>query len=561
MVFLFAVPSDARSVLTLHQIQYYMRRMVRAGLIAILGIAAVLQMACGSNTPQAKPVDATVTRQNAYIKLFMDSLALQSFIGSEQLNADDSIAMLSFYRNRNYQYAWWDSSGITEQVHNFINLYRNYATITGDSSVLYGRLDSLYDAHVNDTLNVLPVDSTLADLLLTRQFFRYVERAYAGRSDLNVKELEWFIPKKQFKPEEILNNVIATGNMDSAAAALPVNSLFRNLMKAIARYQALEKNPDAAALLQFDVKTIKPGDSSAVMPALKAKLVAFGDLTAGDASMLYDSNTVEGVKHFQRRMGLTADGAIGPAVQQVLNTPIKHWEQQLLINLERARWLPVERGRKFLFVNIPSYTLYVFDSSKVQFTMGVVVGTAAHNTTIFSGTLKHVVLAPYWNVPYSIVKNEMGRTASYFSKRNMEIVGRYNDGLPMVRQKPGASNSLGRVKFLFPNSYNIYLHDTPSKGLFSQTDRAFSHGCIRLSDPKKLAYYFLDGYKGWTVEKIDATMNGSKETYVNIDEEVPVLIAYLTAWVDPANGDINFRKDLYGHDKKMASRLFGSQEK
>ena len=189
--------------------------------------------------------------------------------------------------------------------------------------------------------------------------------------------------------------------------------------------------------------------------------------------------------------------------------------------------------------------------------MGVVVGTAVHNTTIFSGNLKYVVLAPYWNVPYSIVKNEMGRTAGYFSSRNMEIVGRYSDGLPIVRQKPGKNNALGKVKFLFPNSYNIYLHDTPSKSLFGQTDRAFSHGCIRLSDPTRLAYYFLDGYKGWNKAKIDETMSGTKETSVAIDTEVPVLIAYLTAFVDPQTGSMNFRKDVYGHDKKMASRMFG----
>jgi L,D-transpeptidase YcbB len=165
------------------------------------------------------------------------------------------------------------------------------------------------------------------------------------------------------------------------------------------------------------------------------------------------------------------------------------------------------------------------------------------------------VLSPYWNVPYSIVKNEMGRSASYFSRRNMEIVGRYSDGLPMVRQKPGPSNALGRVKFLFPNSYNIYLHDTPSKSLFGQNTRAFSHGCIRVQDPVRLARFLLDKDTAWPPEKIDEGMKGNKEITITLDQPVPVFVGYFTVWVD-GKGKLHFRKDLYGHDKKMADRLF-----
>jgi murein L,D-transpeptidase YcbB/YkuD len=169
--------------------------------------------------------------------------------------------------------------------------------------------------------------------------------------------------------------------------------------------------------------------------------------------------------------------------------------------------------------------------------------------------MKYVVFAPYWNVPYSIVKNEMGRTAAYFNKRNMEIVGRYKDGLPMVRQKPGPGNSLGKVKFLFPNSYSIYLHDTPSKSLFGQNTRAFSHGCIRVSDPPKLAHWVLRFNPEWSYEKIEEGFNYTKETTVTIAKPIPVFIGYFTCWVDQ-NGKLNFRKDIYGRDKKLADHLF-----
>jgi murein L,D-transpeptidase YcbB/YkuD len=188
-----------------------------------------------------------------------------------------------------------------------------------------------------------------------------------------------------------------------------------------------------------------------------------------------------------------------------------------------------------------------------------VVGKPATNTVIFNGDLKYVVLAPYWNVPYSIVKNEMGRTPSYFAKRNMEVIGKYADGLPMVRQKPGGANALGRVKFLFPNSYSIYLHDTPSKGAFGQQQRAFSHGCIRLAQPVKLAEWLLRNDPNWPPDKMAKTMQGSKEVTVTIAKPVPVFIGYFTCWVNE-QGEINFRKDLYGHDKKMESLLFHSPQ-
>lgn len=528
---------------------------------ALMLMTTLFMFSCKEKPEAAKPVDPTVTEQNAYVKLFMDSVVLLDFISSESLNTQDSIEMLSFYRNRNFQFAWWDSSGITEQVPNFINLYRNYAAVTGDSSVLNRRLDSLYNAMATDSLKLLTIDSTQADLLLTRQFLRYVERAYAANENLDMKDLDWFIPKKQFEPIKILENVLGAKTVDEMALALPVNQQFKALMGALKAYQQIEADANANLEIVFENNKIVEGDSAAVIRLLKAKLHALGDLKITDTTSIYDSITVAAVKQFQDRMGLSPDGVIGVGTQQALNTPIRYWVQQLLINLERARWLPVEQGRKFLFVNIPSFTLYVFDSNRVQFTMGVVVGTTAHNTTIFSGNLKYVVMAPYWNVPYSIVKNEMGRSNAYFAKRNMEIVGRYKDGLPMVRQKPGPNNALGKVKFLFPNSYSIYLHDTPSKSAFDQSNRAFSHGCIRLSNPQKLAYYFLDGYKGYSKQKIDEAMNGKKETTVTIDEEIPVLIAYLTAFVDPVTGQVNFRKDIYGHDGKMAERMFGSYAK
>ena len=186
------------------------------------------------------------------------------------------------------------------------------------------------------------------------------------------------------------------------------------------------------------------------------------------------------------------------------------------------------------------------------------MGKAASSSVIFSDELEIIAFSPYWNVPYSIVKNEilpaMNRNSNYLASQNMEIVS--NEGeLPTIRQKPGAKNALGRVKFLFPNSFNIYFHDTPSKSLFEKDKRAFSHGCIRLKEPEKMANYVLRNQPEWTPEKIAEAMNSGDEKFVKVKDPIPVIITYYTAWVDEY-GKLNFREDIYGHDKKLASKMF-----
>jgi murein L,D-transpeptidase YcbB/YkuD len=191
--------------------------------------------------------------------------------------------------------------------------------------------------------------------------------------------------------------------------------------------------------------------------------------------------------------------------------------------------------------------------------MNVVVGKEGHNTMMFSGDLNQIVFSPYWNVPPSIVRNEilpaMANNPDYLANQNMEEIGT-EDGLPKIRQLPGGKNSLGRVKFLFPNSFNIYFHDTPAKALFEKDKRAYSHGCIRLAEPEKMANYLLRNNPEWTPEKINSAINSGNEQFVKLKKPVPVIITYYTAWVDE-NGQLNFRDDIYTHDQKLASKMFG----
>jgi murein L,D-transpeptidase YcbB/YkuD len=259
-------------------------------------------------------------------------------------------------------------------------------------------------------------------------------------------------------------------------------------------------------------------------------------------------------------MGLTADGVIGKKCIDELNIKPAKRIQQLLINLERVRWMPTIKSSNYIVVNIPEYKMHVYDSGKQQFEMDVIVGTATHNTVVFSGNLQYIVFSPFWNVPSSIVKSEImsaiKRNSNYIKNHNMEITG-YENGIPSIRQKPGINNSLGLVKFLFPNSHNIYLHDTPNKDLFTENSRNFSHGCIRLAQPKHFAQYLLrnDTATIWKNHVIDSCMNLKKEKWVTLKKTVPVLLVYFTAWVD-SNNAIHFRKDIYKHDEKLAAKLF-----
>jgi murein L,D-transpeptidase YcbB/YkuD len=225
--------------------------------------------------------------------------------------------------------------------------------------------------------------------------------------------------------------------------------------------------------------------------------------------------------------------------------------------MERSRWLPVSLNSDYVAVNIPEFKMHVYHADSLLWSCSVVVGKTQHPTTAFYGEIQYVVFSPYWNVPPGILTNEVlpgiKRNSTYLQQHNMEITG-YRDGLPVVRQKPGDDNSLGLVKFLFPNSYNIYLHDTPSKSLFGETSRAFSHGCIRIAEPAKFAGFLLKDDGIWDDKKISQSMHAGKERYVTLKKRVPVFIAYFTAFADRA-GHLNFRKDIYKLDERLAQML------
>jgi murein L,D-transpeptidase YcbB/YkuD len=532
---------------------------MKSNAILIASLSVIIYLGCTNIRKKKKPVarDTSITHTTSFNTLFFENSELNSFITANPQYAPFTEQFNDFYKHRNYEFAWFDSTGLTEQAYNFVNLQNSYISEFGDSSVYNEGLDKLYSSLISKKIHPRKNDTQVlkTELLLTGQFFRYASKVYKG-SDIDAKELGWFIPRKKINITALLDSAIQN-KASETDGYVPLNPQYKQLQHFLSVYYHLNKTAESDSIAYLK-KPLRKKDSSAVIIQIKKKLALFGDLTMNDSTSLFDTTLLRAVKSFQKRMGLGIDGIIGNKMIEELNVPVKQRIRQLLVNIERVRWMPPEKDTNYILVNIPEYKMHIFDSGRQQFDMNVIVGTAANSTVIFNGQLKYIVFSPYWNVPESIVKKEiqpaMKKNPDYLSKNNMEIYGKPGP-VPNIRQKPGGPNSLGLVKFLFPNNYNIYFHDTPNRELFTQSSRSFSHGCIRLGEPKKFAKYLLRSDTSWTETKIDSAMHQSKEKWVTLRKGVPVFITYFTAWVDKT-GQLNFRKDIYGHDEKMAAKLF-----
>lgn len=507
-------------------------------------------------SPQQNPAsqrDTAITRQLAVTDMFFDSLRLEKFIVDNKVSDQVSAQLRDFYNVRNYQFAWFNRNKFNQQAMSFWSLQSVYIRETGDSSIFNPVLESVSDSIENlgsltETNKRKAVDF---ELELTRHFFNYALNAYEGRLDVDPSSLKWFIPRKKTNARQMLDSIIANQGRDIRQFE-PVNRQYYLLREQLVRYKMISDSARTAFIIPK--KKLVPGDTSELVRTIKNALFISGDLSIPDSSTTFNDSLLAGIKRFQERMGLEPDGIPGPATLKELNVPAKERVEQILINMERMKWIPAEPGADYLLVNIPNFRLIVFEKGRPVFNMKVVVGSTQHHTVIFTDKMKYVVFSPYWNVPPGILKNEVlpgiRKDPSYLARHDMEWYNGNN-----VRQRPGPSNSLGLVKFLFPNNYNIYLHDTPAKSLFDETSRAFSHGCIRIAEPVKLAEWVLRNDSTWTSERIHEAMWAGRERFVPVKEDITVFITYFTAFVD-SNGRLNFRKDVYGHDKAMKEHMF-----
>ncbi|MEO6539590.1 MAG: L,D-transpeptidase family protein [Ferruginibacter sp.] len=502
--------------------------------------------------------DISINATNAYNDIFFDSMVLVKYFADNKTDADIIRRMTSLYNSRNYQFAWFTKNGLSEHARGFWNMHNYQTTYGSDSSLKDKNLQKLMDGYSQeeDSFTVSSSDKNIVntELKLTEHFIMYtlnnVEEGYVKR-----KEMERFIPRKKEDALALADSLLSKKHKDNKYYE-DVNNSYKALKLKLEGYLAIAKQ-GGWPLITAKAAKLKKGSSGTDVALLKRRLALTGDMAA-DTTPVFNEALEAGIKSFQSRYGYTPTGIITDGLLKDINVPVENRIKLLLLNMGRMQWMITEPKGQLILVNIPEFILHVKDGTSKVFDMPVVVGKDGHNTMMFTGNLNQIVFSPYWNVPSSIVKKEilpaMNRNGNYLASHNMEVTGN-EGGLPVIRQLPGGDNSLGKVKFLFPNSFNIYFHDTPAKTLFEKDKRAFSHGCIRLSDPVKMANYLLEGQPEWPAEKIDSAMNSGKEKYVKLKKPVPVLITYYTAWVDD-NGALHFADDIYGHDKVAINKMF-----
>jgi murein L,D-transpeptidase YcbB/YkuD len=422
-----------------------------------------------------------------------------------------------------------------------------------------------------------PAQAAAFEAALDAQLPRFLAHLHGGR--VAPASLGFRVGARRTEPnyQSLLDEAAAQTRLTQTAAGLaPTLPAYRHLRGALARYRAIAA--DSATPEWTRVATLRPGDRHTAVPALRRRLALLGDLDRSGAmdDDAFDDALAEAVRRFQSRHGLQADGTLGPATQAELAVPASRRVRQIELSMERLRWLP-ELQRPFLAVNIPMFRLWGVDpDDRATAAMNVIVGRALNTRTpVLMASLRQVVFRPYWNVPRSILLHELlpliERDRAYLDRHDMEIVrGGGDDAVPVaptaatlaqlrsgtlrLRQRPGPKNSLGLVKFDFPNDSGVYLHGTPAQSLFARARRDFSHGCVRVEDPVALAEWTLRGQPGWTRERIVEAMNGARTLAVPLARPRPVVLYYVNALAG-RDGSVRFSQDVYGHDARLERAL------
>lgn len=418
------------------------------------------------------------------------------------------------------------------------------------------------------------------DILLTEALARYAYHLRFGKVNPDKLDADWNMPRS-FKGQDpvvelqsVIDSADFNAQLDARVTQLPVYKQFR---QALAKYEAIGAAggwPSIAA-----GETLKPGMQDARVPLLRKRLQASGELPAGEAanaSSEYDATLESAVKQFQSRHGLEADGFVGKGTLAAMNVPVDARINQIRVNLDRARWVSQDIPDTFVMVDIAGFNARLFRNGEVVWDEPAQVGKPYRRTPVFREDMTYLELNPTWTIPPTILAKDilpkMKKDPSYLQKKNMQVLtqdGKVVDpgtidwssvsakGFPyIIRQTPGPHNALGRVKFMFPNSHFVYLHDTPSKQLFNRSSRALSSGCIRVRNPFDLAELLLQDQDGWDRAQIDAAVDSLKQQRVSLSEPVPVLLLYWTVNVD-ADGTVYFKEDIYERDAKVLAGLDG----
>lgn len=516
-------------------------------------------------------------------------ILLDSTVFGKSLNKEQAKAQ-QFYRHHSFQSQWLLDNQPSP-------LYAAAEAVLRDAEK-FGLNPADYDlAGIQESVKLLYGDKaakpqvlTALDRHITEMLFKYTTHLSVGKITEPSGGRSIWKPSPRVDRGLDLELIGKAQTPDALLTAIqqlqPTQEQYGKLQRALGYYRALEKNTPSSPMEITKGVKIKPDDHHNMITAVRKKLsltdmkvypVAFDSAVCAFDSTRYDAGLVEAVKAFQSKHGLEADGILGERTLRFLNQSFKEKADLIALNMERLRWSREKYGDNYIQVNVPAYTLTVYENHKPAMDMRVIVGAVDKPTPIFNDAMGHIVFSPTWTIPTSIIREEiiprLKSDSSYYVNKNYAF---YKDEVAIdpttetwddsanpykyrIVQQPGPDNSLGRVKFLLTNTMSVYLHDTPNHRLFTKDYRALSHGCVRLDEPARFAAYLMRDQTGWDLERIKKAMNDSIPATVRLKKRYDVYIDYITVWVDE-NDSINFREDIYGHDRRQLQLLFPKEK-
>ena len=537
----------------------------------VLSIIFLVLWALPSFADQTPGFDALFEQENSeQIKILLENRKLSPtpLVSISRLLSHDQIARL--YEQREYRSIWFDGWRLTEESQTLLEYLRNAGALgLCGNEYLLPELEGLLRIQTDfarHNLPLAPTNRAVLDLFLSQAFLTYATHLVEGQVDPELAHVDWRARRRKADLIKLLEYATDKNRMAQVLEGLsPPHEGYRLLVEALQRYQTLSALGGWPEIPSGP--SIRPGGHDARLPLLRTHLSRTGDLDhAVEEGSYYDSETEQAMRLFQLRHGLVDDGVVGPKTLQALNVSVEERIRQIELNLERWRWMPKSFGERHIRVNVADFSLQVVEAGEVVMQMPVIVGTGYRKTPVFSARMSYLEFAPYWTVPPTILREDklpnIKRNPAYLDEKHFKIISREAEGefidatqidwanidadnFPgLLRMEPGPWNPLGRVKFMFPNRFNVYLHDTNEAYLFSNNVRSFSSGCIRVKRPRELAYYLLRDDLGDA--RLQELFEADAPEQVSI-KPVPVHIQYWTAWVTE-EGRLHFRRDVYFRD-------------
>lgn len=563
-------------------------------LIVIAASALICFQSCHLYGPKSPPIQApamhpadslALQRKQSFDKLLAEAsgqirIILENRLPGQRYTVENRtlhslVLMPQFYTARMFMPFWFEhpdslqkaasmvqfirstvDHGLQPDDYHLVKIVELFDTLHSDSASLF---DALRIAHL--------------DILLTDAYFMIASHLYNGKVDPEALSSQWGIQRN--KPELLLDQRLLRFKGNDISHFMkqfyPPHPGYETMVDEAHKISLKQDVPQVR--LSGKPSSIKPGEKSKILPSVRRRL-EYWSLYEPDSlvdSEIYDENTAHAIKRLQRKFGYQPDGIVGRLTLNALNMSLKERLEHLYVNMERLRWLPDSLEKRFLMVNIADFTLFMLENNDTLLQMKTIVGKDFRETPVFNSKITYLVFSPSWTVPPTIQKADVipaaARNHNYLKEKNMVVldargqqidpatINWKRDGMRYtIRQAPGPQNALGKVKFMFPNKHNVYLHDTPTRELFARDERTFSSGCIRVEKPYELARLLLDDMPEWTDERIKQAMNSGVERTVVLSTKPGIYIYYLTAWGD-ASGNIHYRSDIYNRDAEVMEVL------